>query len=115
MVRPLKHVAAPVVGLARQNQQPSKSATRPVSKSPNQIPSNLAQTLLLQQHIPFNGKRQTTLSTDPPTKLFLYIKMAEAAPAGARGGFGRGRGGGDRGRGRRGPRRGGRKDEEKEW
>jgi hypothetical protein len=31
-----------------------------------------------------------------------------------RGGFGRGRGG-DRGRGRRGPRRGGRKDEEKEW
>jgi len=30
-----------------------------------------------------------------------------------RGGFGRGRG--DRGRGRRGPRRGGRKDEEKEW
>lgn len=41
--------------------------------------------------------------------------MAEAAPAGARGGFGRGRGGGDRGRGRRGPRRGGRKDEDKEW
>ncbi|GJJ06452.1 40S ribosomal protein [Clathrus columnatus] len=31
-----------------------------------------------------------------------------------RGGFGRGRGG-DRGRGRRGPRRGGRKDDEKEW
>ncbi len=30
-----------------------------------------------------------------------------------RGGFGRGRG--DRGRGRRGPRRGGRKDEDKEW
>lgn len=41
--------------------------------------------------------------------------MAEAAPSGTRGGFGRGRGGGDRGRGRRGPRRGGRKDEEKEW
>ena len=39
--------------------------------------------------------------------------MADAAPRG-RGGFGRGRGG-DRGRGRRGPRRGGRKDEEKEW
>ena len=38
--------------------------------------------------------------------------MADAAPRG-RGGFGRGRG--DRGRGRRGPRRGGRKDEEKEW
>ena len=31
-----------------------------------------------------------------------------------RGGFGRGRGG-DRGRGRRGPRRGGKRDEEKEW
>ena len=41
----------------------------------------------------------------------LFIKMADA-PRG-RGGFGRGRG--DRGRGRRGPRRGGRKDEEKEW
>lgn len=40
--------------------------------------------------------------------------MADAAPRG-RGGFGRGRGGADRGRGRRGPRRGGRKDEEKEW
>jgi len=40
--------------------------------------------------------------------------MADAAPRG-RGGFGRGRGG-DRGRGgRRGPRRGGRKDEDKEW
>lgn len=40
--------------------------------------------------------------------------MADA-PRG-RGGFGRGRGAGDRGRGgRRGPRRGGRKDEEKEW
>ncbi|KNZ80473.1 40S ribosomal protein S2 [Termitomyces sp. J132] len=38
--------------------------------------------------------------------------MADAAPRG-RGGFGRGRG--ERGRGRRGPRRGGRKDEEKEW
>lgn len=38
-------------------------------------------------------------------------KMADAARG--RGGFGRGRG--DRGRGRRGPRRGGRKDEEKEW
>ena len=39
--------------------------------------------------------------------------MADAARG--RGGFGRGRGG-DRGRGgRRGPRRGGRKDEEKEW
>jgi len=37
--------------------------------------------------------------------------MADAARG--RGGFGRGRG--DRGRGRRGPRRGGRKDEEKEW
>ncbi|KAI6166109.1 40S ribosomal protein S2 [Pisolithus thermaeus] len=37
--------------------------------------------------------------------------MADA-PRG-RGGFGRGRG--DRGRGRRGPRRGGRKDEDKEW
>lgn len=37
-----------------------------------------------------------------------------------RGGFGRGRGGdrggrGDRGRGRRGPRRGARKDDEKDW
>ncbi|CAE6510550.1 unnamed protein product [Rhizoctonia solani] len=39
--------------------------------------------------------------------------MADSAPRG-RGGFGRGRGG-DRGRGRRGPRRGGRKDEDKEW
>ncbi|CAE6427279.1 hypothetical protein ACGC1H_006915 [Rhizoctonia solani] len=40
--------------------------------------------------------------------------MADAGPRG-RGGFGRGRGG-DRGRGgRRGPRRGGRKDEDKEW
>ncbi|KAE9401551.1 40S ribosomal protein S2 [Gymnopus androsaceus JB14] len=38
--------------------------------------------------------------------------MADAAPRG-RGGFGRGRG--DRGRGRRGPRRGARKDDEKEW
>ena len=37
--------------------------------------------------------------------------MADAGRG--RGGFGRGRG--DRGRGRRGPRRGGRKDEEKEW
>ena len=37
--------------------------------------------------------------------------MADSARG--RGGFGRGRG--DRGRGRRGPRRGGRKDEEKEW
>ncbi|PPR07398.1 hypothetical protein CVT26_013714 [Gymnopilus dilepis] len=37
--------------------------------------------------------------------------MADAARG--RGGFGRGRG--ERGRGRRGPRRGGRKDEEKEW
>lgn len=37
--------------------------------------------------------------------------MADAARG--RGGFGRGRG--DRGRGRRGPRRGGRKDEEKDW
>ncbi len=37
--------------------------------------------------------------------------MADA-PRG-RGGFGRGRG--DRGRGRRGPRRGARKDDEKEW
>jgi len=42
--------------------------------------------------------------------------MADAAPRGSRGGFGRGRGDrGDRGRGRRGGRRGGRKDEEKEW
>jgi len=41
--------------------------------------------------------------------------MADASAARGRGGFGRGRGG-DRGRGgRRGPRRGGRKDEEKEW
>jgi len=40
--------------------------------------------------------------------------MADAAPRG-RGGFGRGRGGGDRGRGRRGARRGGRRDDEKEW
>lgn len=39
------------------------------------------------------------------------FKMADAGRG--RGGFGRGRG--DRGRGRRGPRRGGRKDEEKEW
>ncbi|KDN49652.1 hypothetical protein RSAG8_01717, partial [Rhizoctonia solani AG-8 WAC10335] len=40
--------------------------------------------------------------------------MADSGPRG-RGGFGRGRGG-DRGRGgRRGPRRGGRKDEDKEW
>lgn len=37
--------------------------------------------------------------------------MADAARG--RGGFGRGRG--ERGRGRRGPRRGGRKDDEKEW
>jgi small subunit ribosomal protein S2e len=37
--------------------------------------------------------------------------MADA-PRG-RGGFGRGRG--ERGRGRRGPRRGGRKDDDKEW
>lgn len=37
--------------------------------------------------------------------------MADASRG--RGGFGRGRG--DRGRGRRGPRRGGRKDEEKDW
>jgi len=36
--------------------------------------------------------------------------MADAGRG--RGGFGRGR---DRGRGRRGPRRGGRRDEEKEW
>ncbi|CAE6537820.1 unnamed protein product, partial [Rhizoctonia solani] len=39
--------------------------------------------------------------------------MADSGARG-RGGFGRGRGG-DRGRGRRGPRRGGRKDEDKEW
>jgi len=38
--------------------------------------------------------------------------MAEAAGSGARGGFGRGRGAP---RGRRGPRRGGKKDEDKEW
>ena len=38
--------------------------------------------------------------------------MADAGRG--RGGFGRGRGG-DRGRGRRGPRRGGKRDEEKEW
>jgi len=37
-----------------------------------------------------------------------------SAPAGERGGFGRGRGGDRRGP-RRGPRRGARKDEEKEW
>jgi small subunit ribosomal protein S2e len=37
-----------------------------------------------------------------------------AEPSRGRGGFGRGRGG-DRGRGRRGPRRGGRKDDDKEW
>lgn len=38
--------------------------------------------------------------------------MAEAGPAGGRGGFGRGRGAP---RGRRGPRRGGKKEEDKEW
>ncbi|KAJ7209492.1 hypothetical protein GGX14DRAFT_630352 [Mycena pura] len=41
----------------------------------------------------------------------LAVHMADSGRG--RGGFGRGRG--DRGRGRRGPRRGGRKDEEKEW
>ncbi|WWC59015.1 40S ribosomal protein uS5 [Kwoniella dejecticola CBS 10117] len=40
--------------------------------------------------------------------------MAEAQAQGQRGGFGRGRGGAG-GRGRRGPRRGGKKEEEKEW
>jgi hypothetical protein len=45
---------------------------------------------------------------------FLVNKMADSGTRG-RGGFGRGRGG-DRGRGgRRGPRRGGRKDDDKEW
>lgn len=59
-----------------------------------------------------------TVSGSILTRIFALVansdnfKMADAAPRG-RGGFGRGRG--DRGRGRRGPRRGGRKDEEKEW
>lgn len=43
--------------------------------------------------------------------MFSRLDMADSGRG--RGGFGRGRG--DRGRGRRGPRRGGRKDEEKEW
>ncbi|KAJ1304824.1 hypothetical protein OPQ81_005959 [Rhizoctonia solani] len=54
--------------------------------------------------------RQATYSTNSSEKK----KMADSGARG-RGGFGRGRGG-DRGRGgRRGPRRGGRKDEDKEW
>ena len=44
-------------------------------------------------------------------RSFSAYTMADSARG--RGGFGRGRG--ERGRGRRGPRRGGRKDEEKEW
>lgn len=52
-------------------------------------------------------------SLDKLTSLsFLSNRMS--APAGERGGFGRGRGGDRRGP-RRGPRRGARKDEEKEW
>jgi hypothetical protein len=70
-------------------------------------------TLLNPSHPPSFRWIELSL-TDYVQNLLAENKMADAAPRG-RGGFGRGRGG-DRGRGgRRGPRRGGRKDDEKEW
>ena len=68
-------------------------------------------TPLRRRNRPFCAGSVAHLADVLTAATVLFIKMADA-PRG-RGGFGRGRG--DRGRGRRGPRRGGRKDEEKEW